>query len=124
MFAIKEIRLPKSFFDTQNSRKEAVLAKLKHPNIAAFKESFEAEGHLCIVMENCDGGDLMQKTKHQKGKLFPEDMILNCPSPMAFACTYVGTPYSVPPEIWENMPYNNKTCPTGVCRTLGDRSVS
>jgi len=30
-------------------------------------------------------------------------------SPMAFACTYVGTPYYVPPEIWENMPYNNKS---------------
>lgn len=29
-------------------------------------------------------------------------------SPMAFACTYVGTPYYVPPEIWENLPYNNK----------------
>ncbi|XP_073651232.1 serine/threonine-protein kinase Nek3 isoform X4 [Tursiops truncatus] len=155
MFAMKEIRLPKFFSDTQNSRKEAVLlAKMKHPNIVAFKESFEAEGHLYIVMEYCDGGDLMQKIKHQKGKLFPEDMILNwftqmclgvnhihkkrvlhrdiksknifltqngkvklgdfgsarlLSSPMAFACTYVGTPYYVPPEIWENMPYNNKS---------------
>lgn len=34
-----------------------------------------AEGHLYIVMEYCDGGDLMQKIKHQKGKLFPEDMV-------------------------------------------------
>nr|XP_030738270.1 serine/threonine-protein kinase Nek3 isoform X6 [Globicephala melas] len=155
MFAMKEIRLPKFFSDTQNSRREAVLlAKMKHPNIVAFKESFEAEGHLYIVMEYCDGGDLMQKIKHQKGKLFPEDMILNwftqmclgvnhihkkrvlhrdiksknifltqkgkvklgdfgsarlLSSPMAFACTYVGTPYYVPPEIWENMPYNNKS---------------
>ncbi|XP_022430452.1 serine/threonine-protein kinase Nek3 isoform X1 [Delphinapterus leucas] len=155
MFAMKEIRLPKFFSDTQNSRKEAVLlAKMKHPNIVAFKESFEAEGHLYIVMEYCDGGDLMQKVKHQKGKLFPEDTILNwftqmclgvnhihkkrvlhrdiksknifltqkgevklgdfgsarlLSSPMAFACTYVGTPYYVPPEIWENMPYNNKS---------------
>ncbi|EPQ14373.1 Serine/threonine-protein kinase Nek3 [Myotis brandtii] len=155
MFAMKEIRLPKSFSDTQNSRKEAVLlAKMKHPNIVAFKKSFEAEGHLYIVMEYCDGGDLMQKIKHQKGKLFPEDMILNwftqmclgvnhihkkhvlhrdiksknifltqngqvklgdfgsahlLSNPMAFACTYVGTPYYVPPEIWENMPYNNKS---------------
>lgn len=155
MFAMKEIRLPKSFSDTQNSRKEAVLlAKMKHPNIVAFKESFEAEGHLYIVMEYCDGGDLMQKIKQQKGKLFPEDMILNwftqmclgvnhihkkrvlhrdiksknvfltqsgkvklgdfgsarlLSSPMAFACTYVGTPYYVPPEIWENLPYNNKS---------------
>ncbi|KAF3825862.1 hypothetical protein GH733_006689, partial [Mirounga leonina] len=149
LFAMKEIRLPK------NSRKEAVLlAKMRHPNIVAFQESFEAEGHLYIVMEYCDGGDLMQKIKHQKGKLFPEDMILNwftqmclgvnhihkkrvlhrdiksknifltqngkvklgdfgsarlLSSPMAFACTYVGTPYYVPPEIWENMPYNNKS---------------
>ncbi|KAG9491872.1 hypothetical protein GDO78_000396 [Eleutherodactylus coqui] len=30
-------------------------------------------------------------------------------SPMAYACTYVGTPYYVPPEIWENTPYNNKS---------------
>ncbi|XP_040122942.1 serine/threonine-protein kinase Nek3 isoform X5 [Oryx dammah] len=155
MFAMKEIRLPKSLSDTRISRKEAVLlAKMKHPNIVAFKESFEAEGHLYIVMEYCDGGDLMQKIKHQKGKLFPEDMILHwftqmclgvnhihkkrvlhrdiksknvfltqdgkvklgdfgsarlLSSPMAFACTYVGTPYYVPPEIWENMPYNNKS---------------
>ncbi|XP_058404068.1 serine/threonine-protein kinase Nek3 isoform X1 [Diceros bicornis minor] len=155
MFAMKEIRLPKSFSETQNSRKEAVLlAKMRHPNIVAFKESFEAEGHLYIVMEYCDGGDLMQKIKHQKGRLFPEDMILNwftqmclgvnhihkkrvlhrdiksknifltqngkvklgdfgsarlLSNPMAFACTYVGTPYYVPPEIWENRPYNNKS---------------
>ncbi|XP_066239827.1 serine/threonine-protein kinase Nek3 isoform X2 [Saccopteryx leptura] len=155
MFAMKEIRLPKSFSATQDSRKEAVLlAKMKHPNIVAFKESFEAEGHLYIVMEYCDGGDLMQKIQHRKGKLFPENMILNwftqmclgvnhihkkhvlhrdiksknifltqngkvklgdfgsarlLSSPMAFACTYVGTPYYVPPEIWESMPYNNKS---------------
>ncbi|XP_055449407.1 serine/threonine-protein kinase Nek3 isoform X3 [Psammomys obesus] len=154
-FAMKEIRLLESFSDTQNSRKEAVLlAKMKHPNIVAFKESFEAEGHLYIVMEYCDGGDLMQRIKQQKGMLFPEDTILNwfiqiclgvnhihrkrvlhrdiksqnvfltqngkvklgdfgsarlLSSPMAFACTYVGTPYYVPPEIWENLPYNNKS---------------
>ncbi|XP_036913487.1 serine/threonine-protein kinase Nek3 isoform X1 [Sturnira hondurensis] len=154
-FAMKEIRLPKSFSGTQNSRKEAVLlAKMKHPNVVAFKESFEAEGHLYIVMEYCDGGDLMQRIKRQKGRLFPEDTILNwftqmclgvnhihkrrvlhrdiksknifltqsgkvklgdfgsarlLSSPMALACTYVGTPYYVPPEIWENMPYNNKS---------------
>lgn len=155
MCAMKEIRLPKSFSDTENSRKEAILlARMKHPNVVAFKESFEAEGHLYIVMEYCDGGDLMQKIKYQKGKLFPEDVILNwftqiclgvnhihkkrvlhrdiksknifltqsgkiklgdfgsarlLSNPMAFACTYVGTPYYVPPEIWENLPYNNKS---------------
>ncbi|NXC47006.1 NEK3 kinase, partial [Penelope pileata] len=154
-YAVKEIRLPMSSSDVANSRKEAVLlAKMKHPNIVAYKESFEADGHLYIVMEYCDDGDLMQKIKHQRGKLFPEDTILHwfvqmclgvkhihdkrvlhrdiksknvfltqngkvklgdfgsarlLAHPMSYACTYVGTPYYVPPEIWESMPYNNKS---------------
>ncbi|KAM6293544.1 serine/threonine-protein kinase Nek3 isoform 2-T2 [Porphyrio hochstetteri] len=105
-------------------------------------------------MEYCDDGDLMQKIKHQRGKLFPEDTILQwfvqmclgvkhihdkrvlhrdiksknvfltqngkvklgdfgsarlLAHPVSYACTYVGTPYYVPPEIWESMPYNNKS---------------
>ncbi|NXU89222.1 NEK3 kinase, partial [Xiphorhynchus elegans] len=154
-YAMKEIRLPMSSSGVENSRKEAVLlAKMKHPNIVAYKESFEADGHLYIVMEYCDDGDLMQKIKHQRGSLFPEDTILHwfvqmclavkhihdkhvlhrdiksknvfltqngkvklgdfgsarlLAHPMSYACTYVGTPYYVPPEIWESMPYNNKS---------------
>ncbi|XP_069061551.1 serine/threonine-protein kinase Nek3-like isoform X2 [Pleurodeles waltl] len=154
-YVIKEIRLPKSQCGIHDSRQEAILlAKMKHPNIVAFKESFEADGHLYIVMEYCDGGDLLQAIKKQRGNLFPEKKILHwfvqlCMgvqhihnkrvlhrdiksknifltqhgqiklgdfgsarlllSPKAFACTYVGTPYYVPPEIWENTPYNNKS---------------
>ncbi|NXG83680.1 NEK3 kinase, partial [Stercorarius parasiticus] len=154
-YAVKEIRLPMSSSDIENSRKEAILlAKMKHPNIVAYKESFEADGHLYIVMEYCDDGDLMQKIKHQGGNLFPEDTILHwfvqmclgvkhihdkrvlhrdiksknvfltqsgkvklgdfgsarlLAHPESYACTYIGTPYYVPPEIWESMPYNNKS---------------
>ncbi|NXQ14283.1 NEK3 kinase, partial [Peucedramus taeniatus] len=154
-YVMKEIRLPMSSSGIENSRKEAVLlAKMKHPNIVAFKESFEADGHLYIVMEYCDDGDLMQKIKQQGGNLFPEDRILHwfvqmclavkhihdkrvlhrdiksknvfltqsgkvklgdfgsarlLAHPMSYACTYVGTPYYVPPEIWESLPYNNKS---------------
>ncbi|XP_075055157.1 serine/threonine-protein kinase Nek3-like isoform X2 [Mixophyes fleayi] len=126
---------------------------MKHPNIVKFRESFEVDDHLYIVMEYCDGGDLLETIKHQRGKLFPEQTILQwfvqmclavqhihdkrvlhrdiksknvfvterriiklgdfgsariLTSPLAYACTYVGTPYYVPPEIWENLPYNNK----------------
>ncbi|XP_068021337.1 serine/threonine-protein kinase Nek3 [Melanerpes formicivorus] len=154
-YAMKEIRLPMSSADVENSRKEAVLlAKMKHPNIVAYQESFEADGHLYIVMEYCDDGDLMQKIKHQRGKLFPEDTILHwfvqmclgvkhihdkrvlhrdiksknvfltqngkvklgdfgsarlLAHPASYACSYVGTPYYVPPEVWESLPYNNKS---------------
>ncbi|KAE8627198.1 hypothetical protein XENTR_v10006904 [Xenopus tropicalis] len=154
-YVMKEIRLPKSFHAMEDSRKEAVLlANMKHSNIVTFQESFEGDGHLYIVMEYCQGGDLLQKIKLQKGRLFTEQTILqwfvqiclavqyihekrvlhrdiksknifltqSCniklgdfgsarilTSPAAYACTYVGTPYYVPPEIWENMPYNNKS---------------
>ncbi|NP_001085175.1 NIMA-related kinase 3 S homeolog [Xenopus laevis] len=154
-YVMKEIRLPKSSHAVEDSRKEAVLlSKMKHPNIVTFRESFEGDGHLYIVMEYCQGGDLLQKIKLQRGRLFTEQTILqwfvqiclavqhihekrvlhrdiksknifltqNCniklgdfgsarilTSPGAYACTYVGTPYYVPPEIWENMPYNNKS---------------
>ncbi|XP_064908880.1 serine/threonine-protein kinase Nek3 isoform X5 [Columba livia] len=89
-YAMKEIRLPMSSSDIENSRKEAVLlAKMKHPNIVAYKDSFEADGHLYIVMEYCDDGDLMQKIKHQRGKLFPEDTILHWFVQMCLAVKHI-----------------------------------
>lgn len=154
-YVMKEIRLPKSSAAIKESRQEAILlAKMKHPNIVKFREAFEADDHLYIVMEYCDCGDLLQTIKLQRGKRFPEHTILHwfvqmclavqhihekrvlhrdikskniflterrtiklgdfgsarvLSSPMAYACTYVGTPYYVPPEIWENLPYNNKS---------------
>ncbi|XP_055493448.1 serine/threonine-protein kinase Nek3 isoform X1 [Leucoraja erinacea] len=154
-YVMKEIQLSKNPSGLQRSRREAVLlATMKHPNIVAFIDSFEAEGHLYIVMEYCDGGDLTQKLLQQKQQLFPEETVLNLfvqiclgmkhihdkrvlhrdiktknvfltkngvvklgdfgsahllKSPLAFAHTYVGTPYYVSPEIWENKPYNNKS---------------
>ncbi|XP_018411959.1 PREDICTED: serine/threonine-protein kinase Nek3 [Nanorana parkeri] len=154
-YVMKEVRLPKSSGASRDSRQEAILlAKMKHPNIVKFRESFEEDGHLYIVMEYCERGDLLVTIKHQRGKLFSEQNILQwfvqmclavqhihekrvlhrdiksknifltqsrriklgdfgsariLSSPMAHACTYVGTPYYVPPEIWENVPYNNKS---------------
>ncbi|KAL1260402.1 hypothetical protein QQF64_008229, partial [Cirrhinus molitorella] len=154
-YVMKEIRLPKIDSGVRNSRREAVLlSRMKHPNIVAFKDSFEADGHLYIVMEFCSGGDLLQRIQQQKNVLFAEDVILNWFAQMclgtrhihekrvlhrdlksknifltdsgtvkvgdfgsacslnsakAYAQTYVGTPYYVSPEIWDNKPYNNKS---------------
>ncbi|RXN25464.1 serine threonine- kinase Nek3 [Labeo rohita] len=153
-YVMKEIRLPKIDSGIRNSRREAVLlSRMKHPNIVAFRDSFEDDGHLYIVMEFCSGGDLFQRIQQQKNVLFAEDMILkwfaqmclgtkhihdkrvlhrdlkaknifltdsgtvkvgdfgsacSLNSAKAYAQTYVGTPYYVSPEIWDNRPYNNK----------------
>ncbi|KAI5625595.1 serine/threonine-protein kinase Nek3 [Silurus asotus] len=154
-WVMKEIRLPKAEGGMASARMEAVLlSRMKHPNIVAFRESFEDDGHLYIVMEFCSGSDLLQRMQHQKGSLFPEDVILRWFTQMslgtmhihdkrvlhrdlksknifltdhgtvklgdfgsacalnsakAYAQTYVGTPYYVSPEIWDNQPYNNKS---------------
>ncbi|XP_070762318.1 serine/threonine-protein kinase Nek3 [Enoplosus armatus] len=154
-YVLKEIQLPKNQSKLENSRREAaLLSRMKHPNIVAFREAFEADDLLCIVMEYCNGGDLLQRIRQQKTKHFCIDDILRWFAQMcsaaqhihdkrvlhrdlksknifltdngtiklgdfgsacilnsskAYAHTYVGTPYYVAPEIWDNAPYNNKS---------------
>ncbi|XP_019742953.1 serine/threonine-protein kinase Nek3 isoform X2 [Hippocampus comes] len=154
-YVLKEIQLPKNASRLEKSRREAVLlSTMKHENIVAFHEAFEADDLLCIVMEYCSGGDMLHRIREQKTKQFCIDdilkwfaqmcagakhihdkrilhrdlksknifltgkgtvklgdfgsaCVLNCSK--AYARTYVGTPYYVAPEIWENKPYNNKS---------------
>lgn len=154
-YVLKEIQLPKNRSKLENSRREAILlSRMKHPNIVAFREAFEADELLCIVMEYCSGGDLLQRIKQQKSNQFSADNILKWFAEMcagakhihdqrvlhrdlksknifltdngtiklgdfgsacilnsskAYAHAYVGTPYYVAPEVWDNKPYNNKS---------------
>ncbi|XP_045884126.1 serine/threonine-protein kinase Nek5 isoform X1 [Meles meles] len=50
---------------------------MKHPNIVTFFSSFQENNRLFIVMEYCDGGDLMRRIRRQRGMLFSEDQILS-----------------------------------------------
>ncbi|KAE8627195.1 hypothetical protein XENTR_v10006903 [Xenopus tropicalis] len=76
---IKEINLSKMpTKEKEASHKEVVLlAKMKHPNIVTFFSSIEERNKLYIVMEYCDGGDLMKRVNKQRGVLFEEDQILS-----------------------------------------------
>ncbi|XP_075866851.1 serine/threonine-protein kinase Nek1 isoform X12 [Microcebus murinus] len=78
-YVIKEINISKmSSKEREESRREvAVLANMKHPNIVQYKESFEENGSLYIVMDYCEGGDLFKRINAQKGILFQEDQILD-----------------------------------------------
>uniref|UniRef100_A0A8B9Q0L3 non-specific serine/threonine protein kinase n=1 Tax=Apteryx owenii TaxID=8824 RepID=A0A8B9Q0L3_APTOW len=78
-YIIKEINISKmSNKEREESRREvAVLANMKHPNIVLYRESFEENGCLYIVMDYCEGGDLFKKINAQKGILFSEDQILD-----------------------------------------------
>ncbi|XP_060642795.2 serine/threonine-protein kinase Nek5 [Anolis sagrei] len=75
---IKEINLTKMpRKEKESSQKEVtLLARLKHPNIVAFFTSHQEKNRLYIIMEYCDGGDLMKRINMQHGVLFEEDKIL------------------------------------------------
>eukprot|EP00282_Hemiselmis_andersenii_P029428 CAMPEP_0169454476 /NCGR_PEP_ID=MMETSP1042-20121227/15299_1 /TAXON_ID=464988 /ORGANISM="Hemiselmis andersenii, Strain CCMP1180" /LENGTH=307 /DNA_ID=CAMNT_0009566553 /DNA_START=32 /DNA_END=952 /DNA_ORIENTATION=+ len=69
-------KLPKK--EREASRKEVqILGALSHPNIIEYREAFEDQGQLCIVMAYAEGGDLTGKIKAQNGRPFPEDTILD-----------------------------------------------
>ncbi|NWX23231.1 NEK5 kinase, partial [Aegotheles bennettii] len=76
---IKEINLTKMpVKEKEASQKEVILLfKMKHGNIVTFYASLQEKNKLYIVMEYCDGGDLMQRIKMQHGMLFDENQILS-----------------------------------------------
>ncbi|XP_050766413.1 serine/threonine-protein kinase Nek5 [Gymnogyps californianus] len=76
---IKEINLTKMpVKEKEASQKEVILlAKMKHANIVTFYASLQEKNKLYIVMEYCDGGDLMKRINMQQGVLFDEDQILS-----------------------------------------------
>uniref|UniRef100_A0A8B9PTJ4 non-specific serine/threonine protein kinase n=1 Tax=Apteryx owenii TaxID=8824 RepID=A0A8B9PTJ4_APTOW len=76
---IKEINLTKMpVKEKEASQKEVLLlAKMKHANIVTFYTTLQEKNKLYIVMEYCDGGDLMKRINMQHGVLFDEDQILD-----------------------------------------------
>nr|XP_046245646.1 serine/threonine-protein kinase Nek3 isoform X2 [Scatophagus argus] len=89
-YVVKEIQLPKNQSKLENSRREAVLlSTMKHPNIVKFREAFEADDLLCIVMEYCSGGDLLQRMRRQKTAQFCVDDILRWFAQMCAATQHI-----------------------------------
>ena len=46
-------------------REVEILKKLKHPNVVKFVEGFETGRRIYLVMEKCDGGDLLHRMSKQ-----------------------------------------------------------
>ena len=76
------LRPPFSFaaHPAKANREATVLAKLSHPNIVGFWESFShglSRDMVCIVMEYADGGDLHSFLQGRKGRLLEEETVLD-----------------------------------------------
>ncbi|XP_025961141.2 serine/threonine-protein kinase Nek4 isoform X2 [Dromaius novaehollandiae] len=91
-YVIKKLNLKNvSSRERKAAEQEAqLLSQLKHPNIVAYRESWQGEdGLLYIVMGFCEGGDLYHKLKEQKGKLLPENQVVEWFVQIAMALQYL-----------------------------------
>ncbi|XP_015729922.1 serine/threonine-protein kinase Nek4 isoform X2 [Coturnix japonica] len=91
-YVIKKLNLKQaSSRERKAAEQEAqLLSQLKHPNIVAYRESWQGEdGLLYIVMGFCEGGDLYHRLKEQKGKLLPENQVVEWFVQIAMALQYL-----------------------------------
>mmetsp|Transcript_1219 Transcript_1219/g.1855 ORF Transcript_1219/g.1855 Transcript_1219/m.1855 type:complete len:776 (+) Transcript_1219:712-3039(+) len=90
-YIVKQVKLHNL---PEKEKKEArnevkVLSSLQHENIVRYIKSFMDKGSLCIVMDFAEKGDLYQKIKKQRGKLFSESTIMNFFVQICSALEYV-----------------------------------
>lgn len=88
---------PAAIFEMSSDEREqakqevVLLANLKHPCIVRYEGSFIQDGHLHIVMQFCENGDLGAKIREakKKGLAFAEDQILDWFTQLAMAVAYI-----------------------------------
>ena len=70
VYAMKKVKLQKlSSKEKENALNEVrILASINHPNVIGYKEAFfeDSTNCLCIIMENADGGDMLQLISSKK----------------------------------------------------------
>ena len=75
----------------QAKQEVVLLSALRHPCIVSYRGCFIQDGHLHIIMEYCEGGDLASKIKaaRKAGVLFDEAQILDWFAQLALAVAYI-----------------------------------
>ena len=92
---IKQISLKKMSRKeaAQTEQESSLLARLKHPNIVTFWESFtetsKGVSYLWIAMDFADGGDLDHMIKARRGRLMPETQAMQLFVQIALAMKHV-----------------------------------
>lgn len=77
--------------ERRGARREAeILRHLEHPGILRFIEAFENDGHLCLVAEHCERGDLTKLLADRRGVLLPEAAVLDYMAQILLALLYVS----------------------------------
>lgn len=109
--------------DTREARREGrLLSQVKHPYIVRYRENFAERGWLCIVMDFCDGGDLMTQIEGVKKKrvILPEQKVLKWFTQSVLAMKYLHGKHILHRDL---KPSNIFLMKTGDIR-IGDFGIS
>ncbi|CAN1263715.1 Serine/threonine-protein kinase Nek6 [Linum perenne] len=123
-YVMKKIKLARQ---TERFKQTAIqemnlIAKLNHPYIVEYKDSWVGKECVCIVTNYCEGGDMTQVIRKARGTYFSEEMLCKWLTQLLLALDYlhsnrvlhrdlkvVGTPKYMCPELLADIPYGYKS---------------